>query len=61
MDEFLFQLGASVVIDVSQESGEVIGQARYKNIQNLYLIRYKCADGRAVEDWWGEDALTEIS
>lgn len=54
---FKFQLGKNVLIAASDEHGKVIGRAQYLNGQNNYLIRYKAADGRAVESWWGEDAL----
>lgn len=53
-----FDLLARVRIRVSGEAGEVIGRAEYATT-NLpsYLLRYRCADGRAVEAWWTEDAL----
>lgn len=54
---FKFQLGQTVVIATSGETGEVIGRAEYLASQPNYLIRYRCADGRAVEAWWTEDAL----
>ena len=54
---FKFELENIVLIEASSETGKVIGRAQYLNGQNNYLIRYKAADGRAVELWWGEDAL----
>ena len=54
---FKFDLNCNVRILCSDEIGEVIGRAEYKHSNNSYLIRYKCADGRAVENWWNEDAL----
>jgi hypothetical protein len=55
---FRFILDASVAIAVSGEQGTVIARAEYLNAENHYLVRYKAADGRAVEAWWGESALT---
>jgi len=53
-----FDLGAEVVITVSGEKGTVIGRGDYLNSENCYYVRYKNADGRATEAWWGESALT---
>ncbi|PRD64150.1 hypothetical protein [Malikia granosa] len=57
MNRLLYQLDDDVVITASGERGQVIGRAEYTNSSNNYLVRYKCADGRAVEQWWQEDAL----
>ena len=54
---FKFELRALVSITVSGEQGEVIGRAEYTTMQPSYLVRYRSADGRAVEAWWSEDAL----
>jgi len=54
---FKFNLGEKVTVEVSGETGEVLGRAEYTTAANNYLIRYRCADGRAVEAWWQEDAL----
>ena len=54
---FAFCLGDDVTIKVSGEKGYVIAMAAYLEADNGYLVRYKCADGRAVEQWWGEEAL----
>lgn len=58
MNEFKFGLGQTVSITASLESGEVIARAEYATSENSYLVRYKAADGRAVESWWGESALS---
>lgn len=48
------------VIKVSGEKGEVIGIANYAYAPEAqYYIRYKCGDGRAIEAWWAESALTK--
>lgn len=54
---FVFSLSDQVVIGCSTESGVVIGRASYLENANSYLVRYKAADGRAVESWWNESAL----
>lgn len=53
-----FQLQQTVTITASGEQGEIIGRAEYTTSEPSYLIRYKCADGRAVESWWNESALS---
>lgn len=57
MDSFSFPLNAEVVITASGEKGIVIGRAEYTTSQPSYLLRYRSADGRAVEAWWSQDAL----
>lgn len=54
---FRFNLDQRVTIIESGEVGAVIGRAEYINSANAYLLRYRSADGRAVEQWWSEDAL----
>ncbi|TDV04674.1 hypothetical protein [Paraburkholderia caballeronis] len=61
MKSFKFNLSARVSIAASGEAGEVIACAEYAAAENSYLVRYKAADGRAVEAWWGENALTEYA
>lgn len=61
MNRFLFSLHDDVVISTSGERGQVIGRAEYTNSCNSYMIRYKSADGRAVEQWWPEDALEKVA
>lgn len=53
-----FELTTTVTIAASGEQGEVIGRAEYTHAEPSYLVRYKCADGRAVESWWTESSLT---
>lgn len=59
MKSFKFNLNDRVIITASGETGEVLGRAEYINAANNYYIRYKSTDGRAVENWWTEDALQE--
>ena len=53
-----YQLQQSVEITASGEKGIVIGRAEYTHAEASYLVRYKCADGRAVEAWWTESSLS---
>lgn len=52
-----FELNQRVSIAVSGEEGVVIARAEYVDANPSYLIRYRCADGRAVDAWWPESAL----
>lgn len=45
-------LGQKVELVISGECGQVIGRAQYLSSDDIYLVRYKAADGRAVEGWW---------
>lgn len=54
-----YQLGNIVTIKCSGETGEVIGIAHYVSSESQVLLRYKCADGRAVESWWNFSALAD--
>ena len=56
-DAFEFNLGATVAIIVSGEFGQVIARAEYLSGENQFLVRYRAADGRAVEAWWNASAL----
>lgn len=55
MDGFKFRIGNRVYLS-HEEKGEVIGRAEFANSENSYFIKYKAADGRMVEAWWGESA-----
>lgn len=54
---FKYELGQQVRIACTEETGEVIARAQYLASENSYFLRYRAADGRAVESWWGESAL----
>lgn len=60
MHAFQYELGHIVQIKVSGERGEVIACAKYANAEDGYLIRYKNAEGRAVEAWWTVSALEVV-
>ena len=57
---FVFDLLETVEIDASKETGIIIARAEYATSENSYLVRYKANDGRAVENWWSESALSFI-
>lgn len=57
MDGFEFELGGSVSVAVSGESGTVKARAQYEDGENNYYVLYKAADGRAVKQWWKESEL----
>lgn len=58
MKSFRFDLGQTVTIDVSGEQGTVIGRAEYQNGEDQYQLRYRTADGRGLESWWADSALS---
>ena len=55
---FAFNLGQSVVITASGETGTVRGRAEYVNSEPSYFVHYKAGDGKAVSDWWPESLLS---
>lgn len=57
---FKFPLRRVVVIDESEERGTIIARAQYAHSENAYLVRYPNKLGVAVEQWWGESALSEF-
>lgn len=57
MNSFEFNLDQQVAMRFSNEVGVVIGRAEYVTSENQYLVRYKAADGRQVEAWWGASAI----
>ena len=57
MNSWQFSLEQAVILKFSREVGVVIGRAEYMAMEDQYLIRYKAADGRQVEAWWGASAL----
>jgi hypothetical protein len=60
VSKFEFDLEQFVSITTSGEVGYIVGRAQYSQGENSYLLRYKAADGRAVEAWWGESTLVGV-
>lgn len=54
---FKFDMGATVSLKLSGETGHVIGRAQYDVGDNDYRIRYLAADGRQCDSWWQESAI----
>ena len=58
---FVFSLGDKARLKLTQEQGEIIARSQHLNAENMYRLRYVCADGRMVEDWWTESALVAVN
>lgn len=58
---FVHEIGSPVALVHSNETGVVIGRAQFMDQANQYLIRYKAADGRQVQDWWAESATAKVN
>lgn len=56
---FAFALNTQVCITCSGEQGTVIARSESVRSNDQYLLRYQNAEGRAVEEWWSEDAIEE--
>ncbi len=59
-DDVNYEIGDKVMITVSGEVGIVIGVAFYAYMDPQVLLRYKSADGRAVEQWWDMNAIEAV-
>lgn len=57
---FKYEMGQRLTLAESggSECGPVIGRAEFQDCEDQYLIRYRAGDGRTVEQWWHESALT---
>lgn len=58
---FKFDLKQQAAITVSGERGVITGRAEYVSGDNMYQLEYKAADGRAVENWFREPQLEQVS
>ncbi len=60
---FKFDIGSRVALTESggTEEGRVVGQARYEDASDGFLIRYRAGDGRQVELWWNENAIAAVT
>lgn len=56
-----FPLGAHARVICSGETGQIIGRAEYTGSGPQVLLRYRAADGRAVETWWNLDAVEVVA
>lgn len=55
-----YQLTQEVSIEASRERGSIIGRAEFQHSEPAYQLRYRAADGKAVEAWWPESALSAL-
>jgi hypothetical protein len=58
---FKFSLTQQLQVSVSGEQGECIARSEHAAADPQYLLRYRAADGRAVEAWWTERALSAVA
>lgn len=58
--DFKYTLYSRVKLKESSEQGEVTARAEYTYCDNQYLIRYMAGDGRMVESWWTETAISQV-
>lgn len=54
---FKHEIGKVVRLELTSESGTVIGRAEYDRSENAYFVRYVTTDGRQSEAWWVESAI----
>lgn len=57
--ELKFQMKQKVSLAESGETGIIIARSEHLNSEPQYLLRYKSADGRQTECWWGESAIVD--
>ncbi len=56
---FKYELGQSVKVSISGETGVIKGRAEYTNCIDGYFVHYLAADGRAQDRWFNEDEITQ--
>lgn len=59
MENFIFNLGEEVMLDLSEEKGRIKARAEYETGENQYLVIYCAADNRQTECWWGESDIRQ--
>jgi len=57
MANFKFNIGDTVSLIESEETGTITGRAEYGKDENSYYVRYCAGDGRQVHVWWPESSL----
>ena len=58
--KFAFKTGEYVKINLSEIAGEVIGQVRYQEGSNQYLVKYLNGTGDVSTTWFYASDLTRI-
>lgn len=56
---FKYEIGQSVKLALTDEAGIVTGRAQYQSQAPQYLVLYKAGDGRQVESWLSDYALSK--
>lgn len=59
--KFAFKIGEYVKINLSEIAGEVIGQVRYQEDSNHYLVKYLNGTGDVSAKWYYASDLTRIN
>lgn len=54
-----YGLGETVKMILSEEEGQIIGLAEYLHSEPQYLVRHKASDGRQVDGWRDQSAVTQ--
>lgn len=58
--KFTFKIGEYVEINLSEIEGEVIGQARFQEGSNQYLVKYLNGISDVTTTWFYASDLTRI-
>lgn len=58
--KFAYKIGEYVEINLSEIEGEVIGQVRYQEGSNQYLVKYLNGTGDVSTTWFYASDLTRI-
>ena len=58
--KFAYKIGEYVEINLSEIEGEVIGQVRYQEDSNQYLVKYVNGVGDVTATWFYASDLTRI-
>ncbi|MNF02400.1 hypothetical protein D3C80_2015370 [compost metagenome] len=56
---FNFKLGDKVKLE-SGETGTITGRAHFTDSNPQYYLRYVAGDGRQVQCWWDESAVSAL-
>jgi hypothetical protein len=55
-----FELNQMVKLVESDEQGTITARSEFTTGEPQYRIRYKAADGRQTESWWGESDIQAL-
>lgn len=58
-NKFKYEIGESVKMALTEERGVVTARAEYQSQAPQYYVLYKAADGRQVENWFSDYALSK--